>query len=323
MLNIRMFQSTKNEIKTEYTRGLYNRIWGLCWGTALGDAVGLPYESRDAVSDIDIKFPYTNPTRGWPLNDWSDDTDQMVLVMRSATIYDYAQNLQTWIEDGFPELGDQSGLGYDSLTSRVCSQEYFLDDPHAAAKDCWIELGSDRPHNGAIMKIAVCGVWKNWQRQAHDVCVTTHSDTKCIESCLVIAFITHNLIYNPSKTAADILTVLEKKKLSYECIKFMNTARDDKLATIGIDESGSWDHTFKCMACGIWMLCHGVDLDFRTAITRIIELGGDADTNAALAGAIWGARNGYSALPEEWIKATPNNNWLDREIQHFILNGKF
>ena len=41
--------------------------------------------------------------------------------------------------------------------------------------------------------------------------------------------------------------------------------------------------------------------DAETELRRVVGLGGDTDTNAAVAGALLGARDGEVALPSEWL----------------------
>lgn len=49
-----------------------------------------------------------------------------------------------------------------------------------------------------------------------------------------------------------------------------------------------------------WHLVHTAD--WRTALVDIVNRGGDADTNAAIAGALLGARDGASAIPAAWAE---------------------
>ncbi len=41
--------------------------------------------------------------------------------------------------------------------------------------------------------------------------------------------------------------------------------------------------------------------DFRSGVEAVIRLGGDADTNGAVAGALLGARFGASEMPPRWV----------------------
>ena len=41
---------------------------------------------------------------------------------------------------------------------------------------------------------------------------------------------------------------------------------------------------------------------FRPGLERVVRLGGDADTNGAVAGALLGARFGAGGIPSEWLR---------------------
>ncbi|MFB7943258.1 ADP-ribosylglycohydrolase family protein, partial [Streptomyces sp. NPDC056049] len=43
--------------------------------------------------------------------------------------------------------------------------------------------------------------------------------------------------------------------------------------------------------------------DFRTAVLTAVNMGRDADTTAAVAGALAGAAGGIASIPEEWASA--------------------
>jgi ADP-ribosylglycohydrolase len=58
--------------------------------------------------------------------------------------------------------------------------------------------------------------------------------------------------------------------------------------------------------------------DFKKAILEIVNQGGDADTNAAVAGGILGAKLGYSALPKNWVDGLLNKQKLNRLIDQLI-----
>jgi ADP-ribosyl-[dinitrogen reductase] hydrolase len=46
----------------------------------------------------------------------------------------------------------------------------------------------------------------------------------------------------------------------------------------------------------------GRTADFRSAVLTAANLGGDADTTAAIAGQLAGAIYGVSGIPEEWLE---------------------
>jgi len=57
---------------------------------------------------------------------------------------------------------------------------------------------------------------------------------------------------------------------------------------------------------------------FKETIMDLIKEGGDADTNGAVCGALYGARYGFQKLPKEMIDIMPNKMWLDKKIVAFL-----
>jgi hypothetical protein len=91
----------------------------------------------------------------WETGDWTDDTDQMILILDTLLEHDgelplkvFAQKLSTWSDNGFRELGDKYGLGLGGTVGRVITQDCFLDDPHTAAEITWNQLNKDAAPNG-------------------------------------------------------------------------------------------------------------------------------------------------------------------------------
>jgi ADP-ribosylglycohydrolase len=79
-------------------------------------------------------------------------------------------------------------------------------------------------------------------------------------------------------------------------------------------------YVFKCLGSAVLTLRlaikEGPGLDsnstrlFETLIANLIMEGGDADTNACVAGALVGAWVGYSRLPAHWSNGMRNSEWL-------------
>ncbi len=112
-----------------------DRFLGCAYGQALGDAYGLSteFETRAKVATMYpnpvqlIPFPdyiQTPHARRWEQGDWTDDTDQWILVMETliepnneATTF--ARKLSTWVRQGFTDLNDFGGLGLGINVAQV------------------------------------------------------------------------------------------------------------------------------------------------------------------------------------------------------------
>ncbi|KFY31206.1 hypothetical protein V493_01314 [Pseudogymnoascus sp. VKM F-4281 (FW-2241)] len=79
-------------------------------------------------------------------------------------------------------------------------------------------------------------------------------------------------------------------------------------------------YVFKCLGSAVltlrFAIREGLGLHsgstelFETLITNLVMEGGDADTNACVAGALVGSWVGYSRLPRHWSKGMKNVEWL-------------
>ncbi|KAL3852157.1 hypothetical protein ACJMK2_015835 [Sinanodonta woodiana] len=129
---------------------LTDRILGLLYGAAIGDAICLAtrcmnpdecsfYYSKDKIKYSDIRQDQCRIR--WQQGDWTSNFDMMVLVLDCILAWagvldelDFAKRLQSWVLKGFPELGDTEGIILSETIQKVCHEENFLVNPHAAAK---------------------------------------------------------------------------------------------------------------------------------------------------------------------------------------------
>ena len=65
-----------------------------------------------------------------------------------------------------------------------------------------------------------------------------------------------------------------------------------------MDDEKSMGYTLRTLGASLWAYWHATS--YREGILKIVLSGGDADTNAAVAGAILGAKFGINQIPEEW-----------------------
>lgn len=173
---------------------LRDRVFGLVFGLALGDSVGLCSEfmthtqatySCDSFNIDPLRMHRDRHRTRWLEGDWTDDTDQAILLMETLlanppgtslfNINLFAHSLLQWAENGFPELGDDGGMGIGNTVAQVLHHPAYLENPKFAAYDVWKNSGCNVAANGALMRcapLALFGFWedfdetKNAERQS-------------------------------------------------------------------------------------------------------------------------------------------------------------
>eukprot|EP01127_Copromyxa_protea_P009467 TRINITY_DN2241_c0_g1_i5.p1 TRINITY_DN2241_c0_g1~~TRINITY_DN2241_c0_g1_i5.p1 ORF type:complete len:255 (+),score=40.55 TRINITY_DN2241_c0_g1_i5:899-1663(+) len=131
---------------------LVDKILGCIFGNALGDAMGLATEfmtKETAAYFYELPLSFKNFIQDehrsrWIYGDWTDDTDQMILILDSIIEnngkidhLDFAQKLKKWVQQGFPELGDSTSSGCGQNTYRVIKHSSYEEDPIAASTAVW------------------------------------------------------------------------------------------------------------------------------------------------------------------------------------------
>ena len=79
-------------------------------------------------------------------------------------------------------------------------------------------------------------------------------------------------------------------------------------------------HTLLAAQFGLWAAA--TPLDFESALVASVATGGDTDTNAAVAGAVLGARYGASSIPERWLACIPQRVRIERLADDLLAMSK-
>ncbi|MBP9090587.1 ADP-ribosylglycohydrolase family protein [bacterium] len=296
-----------------------DRIRGAIFGQAIGDALGL---GTEFLSKKKVQFIYPsglshysqiiqdNHRERWKQGQWTDDTDQMLCILDSILskgqidTLDIAQRIFNWAKSG--------GMGLGQTVWHVLNQENFLQDPQNAARKVWEDTGRELAANGAVMRTSALGLWQLENdlavcQNAEAVCKITHFDPRCVASCVAVSLAVAHLVRgqnNVDELIEEITPHVEK--IDSRVVDCFKLAQSKSIAALQLDEGlnpGEVDrigYTLKATAAGFWSIknCQSVESGIRT----VIEEGGDADSNAAVAGALLGALLGYKSIDTRLIE---------------------
>ncbi len=308
-----------------------NKVTGALMGMAVGDAIGLPREkiSRRRAESLFGNRPLRHRFllgRGMI----SDDTEHACITVQSLLVSggdpkrfsrSLAWRLRFWL------LGMPAGLGMASLKG---IGKLWLGFPPSKS-------GVNSAGNGPAMRSPVIGMFAGddmdkLKELVHISTQITHTDERAYEGALAVAIACNYAIKRDARQVSptEYFALLKQHISNKELCQAMDTVEkgiknnhsaSEIAKEFGLENgvSGYMVHTAP-MAIFCWLRYRG---DFRTAIEEIIMLGGDADTTAAITGAMAGAELGNEAIPQDWqdglLEFPRSQAWMHRLADRFSL----
>lgn len=255
-----------------------NRKKGCFFGAIVGDALGMPYEFKEAK---EIKFT-GNMEAGGPFNlpkgCWTDDTSMTLCLLES--LYEKndfdAQNqllkYLRWYEDGYMsptkscfDIGNQTERSLISFSRDFGKTKATHSDTSAG--------------NGALMRINAIPLMYSKEadiiKYAKLSTITTHNNPECIEYSIKFALLLRD-VFNGM---------------------FINPLID-KYPTPDVKDVNGYVVGSYALALDAFYNTRS----FSDCMKYVINKGGDTDTNSCIAGMLAGAYYGYDKIPKEWVQ---------------------
>lgn len=305
---------------------LTNHIFGLIFGQAIGDALGLASEfmTREEVLQY-----YPNGINSyndiihdrhrsiWQKGAWTDDTDQMLCILDSIVTHkeidlaDIAERFVNWKKT--------NGRGIGRHTLNVLSIGDYAKTPFKVSELVWNMSRKQSAANGAIMRTSILGAWdySNWENireNAENICRLTHYDPRCVGSCIVVTYLIHCCLNDKTISKSELIDI--GKKYDERIAEYIELAFQNNIEQLRLDEQGKLGYTLKTMSAALWAFNHAVD--FQSGLKSVIEQGGDADTNGAVTGALLGLRLGFGRVPKDLIDGLVGKEELMNKSELFI-----
>jgi ADP-ribosylglycohydrolase len=294
----------------EKTHMNVNAVIGCLLGTAIGDALGLPYEGLSPQRAARV-FPHRDRYhlvfgRGMV----SDDTEHTCMVAQSLIeargdvslfVRRFARRLRWWM------LGLPAGVGFATLRALL---------------KLWIGISPEKSGvfsagNGPAMRSALFGIlfgnnFTKMQEFVRASTLITHTDPKAYWGALAVAVaasvscstqdIDGERYYEQladalsSEEASEFLDLIRAAVTS--CRQQQNTRDFAASLRLEYGVSGYVYHTVP-VVIHAWLSSPN---DFQKGLLSMIACGGDTDTTGAILGGIIGCRVGKQGIPDEWLE---------------------
>ncbi len=275
-----------------------NRFRGCLLGLASGDAVGTTAE----FSERDSIEPLNDMVGGGPFGlypgQWTDDTSMALclavsLVQRDGfDAKDQMERYCRWWREGYlSSTGECFDIG--NAVSHALTAFLETKDPFCGSTD------PNSAGNGSLMRLAPVPMFffPDRQRVMHfcaESSRTTHGAPECLDACRVFGdMLCCALAGNAKET---ILTRTSPWGIHCPSIQAIAEGEYRKKGRSEIKSTGYVVHSLEA---ALW--CFWKTKNFEQAILEAANLGGDADTTAAICGQISGAHYGVVGIPRHWL----------------------
>jgi ADP-ribosyl-[dinitrogen reductase] hydrolase len=278
-----------------------NRCLGSFIGLAVGDAVGAPLEfsprgTFEPIKDM-IEGGYFNLKTG----EWTDDT-AMALCLADSLIHmngfdakDQMDHYSRWFLNGeFSCRKEAFGMGQTFMNSII--KYHITGDPYIGTSR------PKRPGNGCIMRLAPIPIffYPDLEKIIHysgESSKTTHGMPESIFASRLFGQILALALAGKSKEEILFSSQMDDP----DCPEIISEIAHGNYRSKPDSEIESTFFAGKCLEAALW--CFLKTDNFRDAILKAANLGGDADSTAAVCGQVAGAYYGIDSIPQSWQDA--------------------
>lgn len=301
-----------------------DRIKGALYGVVLGDALGAPLEF---MTQEEIRRRHGGKVKEMIGGGWLDvepgeitDDTQMTLAVAQGIVANpenpiegIGQRFIDWISKGPKDVGGTCAMSIRQAARR--SQEGPNEEMWKKASKNTATLNRGRSGgNGALMRAVYPGLYYSDLGEAENIAARqaemTHRDNLSTHACILYT---------------EMIRLLTEGGKGKEVIE--QVARDNKLIMALFtleagEELRPTGYVVDSFKCALWSIATTESAE--DAIVEAANLGGDADTIAAIAGGLAGAIYGYNQLPNRWIQELDpeTKKELDRLAEAAVENRK-
>lgn len=303
---------------------------------ATGDALGVPssFLTQNQIKEgwgwIDTFYPPEEGHifhEGLKAGEYTDDTEQALALIkafkkdRKVVPQDVVAEILAWAE----RVKDKYKSPLGPSTERALKAIKAGADINKSGR-----YGNT---NGSAMRISPIGIIHGLKdtsleecvKDVYQTCIPTHNTTVCVASASAIAWAIavslrgekdiDKIVHEAAKAADEgekygypIASPKVSKKIlwAYDLIK-KNMDNPQKAMSDLYDYFGGGDLAADSIPIAVALFALGKG-NVKAVNEYCVNLGGDCDTNAAMAGAIAGAYSGVETIPSSWIETIENVN---------------
>lgn len=310
-------------------RSFDDRVLGGLLGVHAGDSLGATHEFRSwktIVAGKPMAWRLRDIVGGgvfeWAAGAGTDDTDLTLAVLDAYLDADgfrleqAAENMLAWLRRGPIDVGGATRSGLERFAASR--------DPLDAG------AGEGSAGNGSLMRCLPTALARSQQelrtRESAEVSAITHDDLRCQWSCIVYNEIASAVLDGaPPLDAVAVARDLAQAAGGSDAARAVVAAMDDGAQLNLVDLASDGGNPFGKSGFVLHSLSLAIAavLDVRPleeVLIDVVHLGGDADTNGAIAGGLLGVRDGAAAIPARWIDTLQHRDRMRAAVPALVAS---
>lgn len=230
----------------------------------------------------------------WNKGEYTDDTQMALLIAESLLQHkcfvasDVAKRFQTWAKTA-KDVGIQ--------TRAVVNMAGYAEDPEGCSLSYYTDHPDSSARNGALMRCAPIALfclssWEELVKTSRASARVTHHDPNAQSSCVILnEWIRVAICDDVRDGRAQVLALIgDTDRSVWHRLEQIENYREQEISSSG--------YTVHTLEAAVWSFL--TTESYEDAVVRAANLGDDADSVAAVCGALAGAYYGYSAIPQRW-----------------------
>ena len=300
------------------------RLRGGILGLLIGDALGVPYEFREAselppLSELEMKPPTGFPRAhaSTPPGTWSDDGAQALCLLASLLDQgaldprDLANRLVNWIEWGYMavddrvfDVGIQTGRALDAVRAGV--------PPLGAGPS-----GERDNGNGSLMRVLPLALWHRGSdaELMHDACLQsriTHGHPRAQACCALYVMWARALLHEAARPWTHALDVFRG---TYSQSSPLRTELERVIVPAFAGAVQGSGYVVDSLHAAVAL---NERASYEDVVRAAISLGDDTDTTACIAGGIAGIRFGEQGIPVRWREQLRGQDLVEPQLARLM-----
>ncbi len=299
---------------------LVSRARGALLGLVAGNQLGVPTEQLGTPEAIKEAYPNgLHDLPPPPKNSPYDDDAAMALLLGESLLgakgFDVGDVAGRWVK-----WMKVDGRGIGLTTKRALTLIDRGKEPFEAGRLAYQENPGRSAGNGSVMRCIPVALRYHDDidrliRVSTQQAAITHADERCTWGAVAVNLAARELLRGNIYFIEEVLHRIGDRapRVLREAIHRVPREGEGDLPIVRPGEAGYVVH---CIEIAFWFVTH--DRTLEESLTYLAQAGGDTDTNAAVAGALLGARYGETALPPRWMDQLVGAQGIGRLAEQLV-----